>query len=48
MIYFVPFAFVNYFPALYMYIMPAIGVVMYTGAYIFWRFSVKYYKSTGN
>ncbi len=62
MIYLVPFAFVNYFPAqyllrkkdmlgfpeLYMYIAPLVGIVMYMGAYIFWRYSVKYYKSTGN
>lgn len=62
MIYLVPFAFVNYFPAqfllrkedmsafpdVYMYIAPLVGVVLYLGAYLFWRISVKFYKSTGN
>lgn len=62
MIYVVPFAFVNFFPAQYllrkpdmmqypeifMYLTPTIGVVMYMLAYGFWRFSVKYYKSSGN
>ena len=62
MIYVVPFAFVNFFPAQYllrkpdmmqypeifMYLTPIIGVVMYMLAYGFWRFSVKYYKSSGN
>ena len=62
MIYIVPFAFVNYFPAqfllrksdmvnypeIYMYLAPAVGVIVYLIAYIFWRVSVKHYKSTGN
>ena len=62
MIYVVPFAFVNYFPAqyllrkedmanyneMYMYLAPVVGVVSYVAAYIFWRISVKRYKSTGN
>ena len=62
LIYVMPFAFINYFPAqyllrkedmgsypeFYMYITPLVGVVMYLLAYAFWRFSVKYYKSTGN
>lgn len=62
MIYVVPFAFVNYFPAqyllrkedmvnyndIYMFIAPLVGVVIYVFAYIFWRISVKRYKSTGN
>lgn len=62
MIYVVPFAFVNYFPAqyllrkedlaqypeIYIYIAPLVGVVVYIAAYIFWRISVKHYKSTGN
>lgn len=61
-IYLVPFAFVNYFPAqyllrkedmsqfpeIYMVIAPFVGVVMYAGAYGFWRISLRYYKSTGN
>lgn len=62
MIYIMPFAFVNYFPAQYllrkddmaeypgifMYLTPAIGIVMYLLAYLFWRFSVRFYKSSGN
>lgn len=62
MIYVVPFAFVNYFPAqyllrkedmanypeVYMYIAPLVGVGIYSLAYVFWRVSVKRYKSTGN
>lgn len=62
MIYIMPFAFVNYFPAQYllrkddmaeypeifMYLTPVIGIVMYLLAYLFWRFSVRFYKSSGN
>lgn len=62
MLYVVPFAFVNYFPAqyllrkedmaaypeIYMYLTPVIGIGMYLLAYAFWRFSLKYYKSSGN
>lgn len=62
MIYIMPFAFVNYFPAQYllrkddmadypkifMYLTPAIGIVMYLLTYLFWRFSVRFYKSSGN
>lgn len=62
MIYVVPFAFVNYFPAqyllrkddmanypqIYIYIAPLVGVVVYLAAYVFWRISVRHYKSTGN
>lgn len=62
MIYVVPFAFVNYFPAqfllrkpdmaqypeVFMYITPLVGVALYLLAYAFWRFSLKYYKSSGN
>lgn len=61
-IYIVPFAFVNYFPAqyllrkpdmaaypqIYMYMAPAVGGLVYVIAYLFWRISVKRYKSTGN
>ena len=36
------------YPEVYMYIAPFVGVVMYVLAYLFWRFSLKYYKSTGN
>lgn len=62
MIYVVPFAFVNYFPAqyllrkadmaqypaIYMYIPPVVGIVVYVIAYVFWRVSIRFYKSTGN
>lgn len=62
LIYVIPFAFVNYFPAqyllrkedmseyplVYMYIAPFIGIALYLISYTFWRYSVRYYKSTGN
>lgn len=62
MIYVMPFAFVNYFPAQYLlrkddmsgypeiflYLTPVIGVGMYVAAYFFWRYSLKFYKSSGN
>ncbi len=62
MIYVVPFAFVNYFPAqyllrkddmagypwIYMYLTPVVGVVLYLAAYGFWRYSIRFYKSSGN
>ena len=36
------------YPAVFMYITPLVGLVMYLLAYAFWRFSIKYYKSSGN
>lgn len=62
MIYIIPFAFVNFFPAefflhkpdidyfspLYIYLVPFVGVVMYFLSYLFWRFCLKYYHSSGN
>lgn len=62
MLYVVPFAFVNYFPAqfllrkedmvaypeIYLYLTPVLGGAMYLLAYVFWRYSLKYYKSSGN
>lgn len=62
MIYVVPFAFINYFPAqyllrkedmasypaVYMYLTPVIGVCLYLAAYGFWRYSIRFYKSSGN
>lgn len=62
MIYVVPFAFVNYFPAqyllrkedmagypsVYMYLTPAVGAVLYLVTYGFWRYSLRFYKSSGN
>ncbi len=62
MIYVVPFAFVNYFPAqfflrkqdmgayptVFLYLTPVVGIGMYLAAYGFWRYSLRYYKSSGN
>ncbi len=62
LIYIVPFAFVNYFPARYilgksdsvvypnffLYLTPVVGMVMYLLAYLFWRYSIRFYKSSGN
>ncbi len=62
MIYVMPFAFVNYFPAqfllrkedmhsypqIFMYITPLVGGFLYFLAYLFWKSSLKHYKSTGN
>ncbi|MBE5927652.1 MAG: hypothetical protein E7270_11915 [Lachnospiraceae bacterium] len=62
MIYVVPLAFVNYFPAqyllrksdmdnyneIYMYIAPIVGVAVYLIAYVFWRISIRHYKSSGS
>lgn len=62
MIYVVPFAFVNYFPAqyllrkpdmlqypqIYLYLTPVVGGVLFLAAYLFWRYSLRYYKSSGN
>lgn len=62
MIYIIPFAFVNYFPAqyilnksdivsypgIYLYLTPVVGMGMYLSAYLFWRYSIRYYKSSGN
>ena len=36
------------YPEVYMYLTPVIGVVMWLLAYIFWRYSIRYYKSSGN
>lgn len=62
LIFVVPFAFVNYFPAQFflrkpdmaaypewfMVLSPVVGVGLWLIAYAFWRFSLRYYKSTGN
>ena len=62
LIFVVPFAFVNYFPAQFflrkadmaaypewlMYISPVVGIALYLFAYSFWRFSLRFYKSSGN
>ncbi len=36
------------YPEVYMYLTPVIGIVMYLGAYLFRRFSIRFYKSSGN
>lgn len=36
------------YPSMYMYIAPLIGIILYLLAYDFWRYSIKFYKSTGN
>lgn len=62
LIFVIPFAFVNYFPAQYflrkpdlknypeffIYITPLVGIGLYLLSYGFWRFSLRFYKSTGN
>ena len=62
MIYVVPFAFVNYFPAqyllrktdmqqypqIYLYLTPVIGGLLFFVVYLFWRYSLRHYKSSGN
>lgn len=62
LIFVIPFAFVNYFPAqfflrkddmsaypeFFMYLSPIVGTLLYVIAYVFWKFSLRYYKSTGN
>lgn len=62
MIYVVPFAFVNYFPAqyllrkpdmqqypqIYLYLTPAVGGLLFLVVYLFWRYSLRHYKSSGN
>ena len=55
--FFVPLAFVNYYPFLYIIgrskgifnmFSPVIAVLFLVPSYIFWRFGVKHYKSTGS
>lgn len=62
MIYVVPFAFVNYFPAqyllrkpdmqqypqIYLYLTPVVGGLLFFAVYLFWRYSLRHYKSSGN
>ncbi len=36
------------YPQWFMYISPFVGIVLYLAAYVFWRFSMRFYKSTGN
>ena len=57
-----PFAFVNYFPALYLldkkellqgkqylfYIHPIVGILIISLACAFWKYSLRFYKSSGN
>jgi ABC-2 type transport system permease protein len=36
------------YPEVFMYLTPIIGIVLYVLAYAFWKYSLKYYKSSGN
>lgn len=36
------------YPQLYIYIAPLLGIALYAGSYAFWRFSIRFYKGTGN
>lgn len=36
------------YPSVYMYLTPLVGIVLYVLAYLFWKFSLRYYKSSGN
>ena len=36
------------FPIIYIYIAPCVGFVLYALSYCYWRYSLRFYKSTGN
>lgn len=36
------------FPEIFLYLTPFVGVGMYLLAYLFWRYSLRHYKSSGN
>lgn len=36
------------YPAIYLYLTPVVGVGMYLASYGFWRYSIRFYRSTGN
>lgn len=36
------------YPAIYLFLTPIVGFVMYLLAYFFWRYSIRHYKSSGN
>ncbi len=36
------------YPSIYLYLTPVIGISLYSLSYFFWRYSVKFYRSTGN
>lgn len=36
------------YPEVFMYLTPIIGILMYLASYLFWRFSIRFYKSSGN
>lgn len=36
------------YPEICLYLTPVIGVVMYVLVYLFWRYSIRFYKSSGN
>ncbi len=39
---------IEQYPEIFLYLSPIVGIVMYIIAYAFWRFSLRYYKSSGN
>ena len=36
------------YPEICLYLTPVIGVVMYVLVYLFWQYSIRFYKSSGN
>lgn len=36
------------YPEIFMYLTPFIGVGMFAAAYLFWKYSIRFYKSSGN
>lgn len=36
------------YPEVFLYLTPIIGIGMYIAAYFFWRYSIRFYKSSGN
>lgn len=36
------------YPDIFLYLTPAVGIGMYLLSYLFWRYSIRFYKSSGN
>lgn len=36
------------YPEVFLYLTPVVGAVMWGAAYLFWRYSIRFYKSSGN
>lgn len=36
------------YPEIFLYLTPIVGIGMYIAAYVFWRYSIRFYKSSGN